>query len=378
MPPPRPATTSDSGDLLRIDGAEGEGGGQILRTSLTCSLLTGRPFELHDIRANRDKPGLRAQHLECVLAAAAISGAKVEGAALHSQYLRFTPGPLRGGDHEFRIQTAGSTSLLLQTVLLPLAFSGEQSSVRLGGGTHQKMAPSFHFLERGFLPGCRRLGVHARASLQRPGYFPRGGGRVLLEVEPLTAKGPLRPLQMLERGDLVECRVITCFSNLPEHVTERATKAAVSAIESLGRKRVGKVATESFDGEPAMDPGGAVLAVARWEHGYAAFESLAARGVPAEDIGRAAGVALVEMVNAGDRTARPTIDEHLADQLLLPCALATGQSEFRAQKVSQHLLTNADVLRRFLPSCRVQVDGELNARNVRVAIDGVGMLRPAG
>ncbi|MGE0434160.1 MAG: RNA 3'-terminal phosphate cyclase [Planctomycetota bacterium] len=365
------ADDATSGYLV-IDGADGEGGGQILRTSLSCALLTGRAFELRDIRARRPNPGLRAQHLECVLASAAVSGAKLDGATLHSRFLRFTPGQVRPGDHEFIIQTAGSTSLLLQTLALPLAFAGGSSSVLAGGGTHQRMAPSFHYLERVFIPACRRLGLDARITMLRPGFFPRGGGRVLLQVEPLDE--PLRAVQLTSRGDALECRVLTCMSHLPDHVASRTADAAREVIGSLGRKRIGKVKHEEIDtGTPAMDPGGAVVACVRWEHGFGAFQSLAERKVRAEDVGKSAGDALVRFVADGKGDERPTVDEYLADQLLLPCALASGVSEYRVQVVSSHLQTNADVLRRFLPACRIEVDGELHDRNVMVRVTGAGV-----
>jgi len=190
--------------VIVIDGAQGEGGGQVLRTALALSLRTGQPFRIENIRAKRAKPGLLRQHLTSVQAACAISGADAEGAALGSMALTFTPGRVRGGDYAFSIGTAGSTTLVLQTVLLPLLLCGEASTVTIEGGTHNPAAPPFEFLKLAFLPLLRRMGGHVELELLRPGFFPRGGGCIRATIEPTSHLGRL---DLEERGKLVARRI---------------------------------------------------------------------------------------------------------------------------------------------------------------------------
>src|SRR5262245_3061068 len=187
-------------DVIEIDGSQGEGGGQVLRSSLALALLTGRPFHLRNVRARRSKPGLQPQHLKSVQAAAEIGQAKVKGASLGSCDLVFEPGPVRGGAYRFDIGTAGATGLVLHTVYLPLALRGEgPSEVTLIGGTHVTHSPSFHFLDATWRPYLERLGLQIGLRLDRPGFYPRGGGCVRAFVQPCPA---LQPLTLLERGPI--------------------------------------------------------------------------------------------------------------------------------------------------------------------------------
>ncbi|MGP1684584.1 MAG: RNA 3'-terminal phosphate cyclase, partial [Giesbergeria sp.] len=185
---------------ITLDGSTGEGGGQILRTGLALSMVTGRPLHIQQIRAKRPKPGLMRQHLACAQAAQAVCGGQAEGAELGSQAMQFTPGAVRSGDYRFQIATAGSCLLVLQTVLPALMLADGESRVQLSGGTHNPMAPPFDFLERAFAPLLRRLGVGLDLQLQRRGFYPAGGGEVAVRITPPAQ--PLAPVDVLERGPL--------------------------------------------------------------------------------------------------------------------------------------------------------------------------------
>src|SRR5688500_7677378 len=186
--------------MLELDGSQGEGGGQVLRTSLALSLITGTPFRIVDIRANRNPPGLRKQHLTAVEAAAQVGDAEVKGAAVGARELTFAPRTVRTGDFRFAIGTAGSCTLVLQTVLPALMLQKERSALILEGGTHNPMAPPFDFLERVYLPLLARLGPQVKLTLDRPGFYPVGGGKLRCEIAPVER---LAGLELLERGPVV-------------------------------------------------------------------------------------------------------------------------------------------------------------------------------
>lgn len=317
--------------MLVIDGSKGEGGGQILRTSLALAIITQRPIRIHDIRAKRDKPGLRRQHLMAVRAAAEISGATVDGDRLASRQIAFVPGPARPGDYTFDIGSAGSTSLVLQTILPPLLVAEGPSSAELIGGTHNPFAPPFDFLERAFLPLINRMGAQVSITLERPGFYPAGGGRMRVEISP----GRLRPIQLLDRGEIVgrSCRAV--ISSLPEHVAQRelATVAARLDLsnECLERRRYER-----------CGPGNAVIIEIESDAVREVFTGFGQRGVPAEKV--ASGVAdEAERYLAAD----VPVGEHLADQLLLPLALAKGGALVTLPPTS-HATTNINTIGEFL------------------------------
>ena len=204
--------------MLRIDGSFGEGGGQILRSSLALSLVTGRPFVIENIRANRKKPGLRRQHLSAVMAAAEVSQAQVEGAAIGSMRLTFRPGTVRPGNYTFDVGSAGSTTLVLQTVLPALLLAEGESNLTLRGGTHNPMAPPFDFLTKSYLPLVNRLGPTVEARLIRPGFYPVGGGEFTVHIQPARQLGRL---ELIDRGEILAHRVRVLLANLPRHIAER-------------------------------------------------------------------------------------------------------------------------------------------------------------
>lgn len=204
--------------MIVIDGSEGEGGGQILRTALSLAMVTGQPFRIDKIRARRSKPGILRQHLTAIQAATAVSGAEVEGAAIGSRELSFTPHRVRAGDYRLAVGTAGSTTLVLQTVLPALIGADAPSTLVLEGGTHNPMAPPFDFLARAFLPVLARLGPKVEVRLERPGFYPAGGGRLSVSVTP---RGKLAPVEILDRGAIAAVRAKALVANLPVSIANR-------------------------------------------------------------------------------------------------------------------------------------------------------------
>lgn len=317
-------------DPLVIDGGQGEGGGQILRTSLSLAVALGRPVRLHHLRRNRSRPGLRPQHLAAVRAAAAVSDAEVQGDAVGSTELLFSPRGLRPGHHEVDVGTAGSASLVIQTVLPPLMRAAEPSSLRVRGGTHNLLAPPFEFLERSFVPMVARLGPAVRVELVRAGLHPRGGGEVLVEIEPAA----LVPFDLLDRGPVDRIVATAIVSHLPGSVATRelavVSRALKVAPEHLVVRKV-----------EALSPGNALVVEVATPHVDAVFTSFGEPGLPAETVAKHA----VEQVEAWLAAGVP-VEAHLADQLLLPLALAGGGS-FRTVAPSSHLRTNAAVITAF-------------------------------
>jgi RNA 3'-terminal phosphate cyclase (ATP) len=321
---------------LQIDGSHGEGGGQILRTSLSLSVLTGQPVEIVHIRAGRSKPGLKAQHLAAVQAAAAISAAQVEGAELGSQRLRFTPlCAAAPGEYHFAIGTAGAATLVAQTVLLPLALASGPSRVTIVGGTHVPFAPTAEYLEHVYLAGLRRRGLQVSLAMPTAGFFPRGGGKIILDIQPSA----LSPALIIERGMLHSITAHIAVSGLPPTVGERGAEAI---RESLGKFK-GILTTEIRD-LPSPGQGGAVTLVAECESSPVGFSAIGERGKRIETVA-AEACAAFEAWNASGATC----DEHLADQLVLPFALTAGESRWSTSQVTDHLRSVLWLLPQFLP-----------------------------
>jgi len=320
--------------VIEVDGAQGEGGGQILRTALSLSLCTGRPFRMHRIRARRAKPGLMRQHLTAVRAAALISDATVDGAEVGSMTLSFAPGAVRPGDYEFAVGTAGSTSLVLQTVLPALFTGGRVCQLRLQGGTHNPHAPPFEFLQKAFLPLIARMGVRIDATLERYGFFPAGGGDIRLRVTPCAR---LTPLHLEVRGALQHTYAEAIVANLPPAIAERELKVVKDQL-GLPEADLRVVANP-----PAHGPGNVLMIVQAYEHLTEVFTGFGERGVRAEVVAERA----VKEARAF-AFSHAAVAEHLADQLLLPMALAGGGS-FTTLPPSSHARTNIDVIGLFLP-----------------------------
>lgn len=319
--------------MRTIDGAQGEGGGQILRTALALSLVTGQPFRLERIRAGRTRPGLLAQHLAAVDAASAVGRAEARGAVLGSEVLEFQPGSVVPGEYHLAVRTAGSATLVLQTILPPLLTAAAPSRLVLEGGTHNPFAPPFDFLAHTFAPAIRRMGPHLELELERPGFFPAGGGRFRARLEPAAR---LSRLDWLDRGAVRRRGARAIVSKLPASVGERELAEV--------RTRLGWTVEESRV-ESVRDPtgpGNALLLEIETEHGTTVFAAFGERGRSAEEVGREVAGAAAAWLRAD-----VPVDEHLADQLLIPMALAGGGS-FRTTRPTLHTTTNAGIIQQFL------------------------------
>lgn len=310
--------------MLIIDGSFGEGGGQIIRSSLALSLVTGTPVAIENIRARRSKPGLRRQHLTAVRAAAEVGRADLSGAALGSTRLVFRPSAICPGRYTFDIGSAGSTTLVLQTVLPALMLGEASSTLELTGGTHNPHAPPFDFLAQVYLPLLNRMGPDVEALLDRPGFYPAGGGRLSVAVTPAER---LHGMELLERGQIVSQRVRALVSNLPRHIAERECR---TIVDEAGWEASCCSVEEVPD---AHGPGNVVMIEISAEHAKELFISYGEPGIRAEQVARCCWNSARHYLNAG-----VPVGEYLADQLLLPMGIAAhrgeGDSAFRTTPIS--------------------------------------------
>lgn len=316
--------------MIQLDGAQGEGGGQILRSALTLAMIGRQPFRIEHIRAKRKKPGLLRQHLTALEAAAAISNARVEGAALGSQSLQFVPQAIRGGDYRFAIGTAGSCTLVLQTVLPALMFADVPSTLHVSGGTHNPAAPPADFLIRAWLPLMRRMGAAVELELSRHGFYPAGGGELRARIEPSR----LAPLELVERGALRAIHADAIVAAVPGSVARRELEVVARAFNGID--------TRIRELPQREGPGNALLVEVVHENVSELFTAFGERGVSAETVADR----VVKQVR-GYLGSGAAVGEHLADQLVLPLALAGG-GRFTTSSRSSHLATNLAVIERFL------------------------------
>lgn len=321
--------------MITIDGSKGEGGGQILRTSLALAMITGQAFRIERIRAGREKPGLLRQHLTAVSAAAAVCGADVAGAAIGSGELTFKPGRVTPGEYRFTVGTAGSATLVLQTVLPALMIADAPSSLTFEGGTHNPFAPPFDFVDRVFLPILRAMGPRVELTLERAGFYPAGGGRFAARVEPV-ARQELVPFRLDARGKTVRHLAHAHVAGLPGEIAKREL-AKVS--ERLGWNGDELSIRQLPD---AWGPGNVLMLEIVSEHVTELFTSIGQRGVTSEGVAEQA----VQEVRDYLKTDAP-VGEHLADQLLIPLALA-GAGRFVTGTPTPHTLTNMETITRFL------------------------------
>jgi RNA 3'-terminal phosphate cyclase (ATP) len=344
--------------VIQIDGGQREGGGQILRTALTLAAVRGVPIQVRAIRAGRRTPGLQAQHLTAVKALAAICGAEVQGASLGSQVLTFVPGPVRPGEYRFDVETAGSTVLVLQAILLPLALAGGASRITLLGGTHVPGSPPAEYVQAVFLPCLVRMGVHASLEILRWGFYPKGGGQLVLDT---GGRAVLLPLALVHRDGPLSVRGVSTVADLPRGIADRQRAHALQRLEAAGQSAVIEV------GEVvASNPGSALFLAAHATGSCGGFSALGARGKRAETVADEAVEALLEF--AGTDAG---CDPHLADQLVVPMALAAGTSRFTTGRLTPHLATALALVQQIL-GCPVQMRGEVGGPG-SVTIEGVGM-----
>lgn len=352
-------------EVVSIDGSQGEGGGQILRSSLALAMLTGKDVEISHIRAGREKPGLMRQHLVAVQAAQQISGARVEGAEIGSSHLRFQPGNVTPGNYTFSIGTAGSATLVFQTVLPPLLVADGPSRLILEGGTHNPWAPPFDFLERAFLPIINRMGPRITARIERYGFYPVGGGRVIVDIEPA---GQLRGFDLLERGRLKSQSGRVLLSG-------QSAGALDSQIAKLVELTGWPLEAITHQKLTLPGPASAILLDVEFAHVREVFIGIGEKKVAFEET---ANRVVSEMTTYQQRQA--PVGEYLADQLLLPLAISAWQSggvdrqrggTYQATEWSLHSRTNVDVVQAFLDvDIRVtpSLGADANASGVQVQV----------
>jgi RNA 3'-terminal phosphate cyclase (ATP) len=319
--------------MVEIDGSRGEGGGQVLRTALSLGCLLKKPFRIYNIRRGRPKPGLMPQHITSVRAAASISGASVSGDVRGSSDLVFEPRDVRPGDYFFDIGTAGSTSLVAQTLLLPLLFCDGPSSLTVKGGTHVPFSPTFHYLSEVFLPILRRLGIEVSSSINSYGFYPKGGGEVSFRIRPCRR---LNGCEFTERGDLVGIRGLSAVANLPLSIAQRQRDASLKGLEGVEAD----IRTEDVE---SIGPGTFVFLRADYGGAICGFSSLGARGKRAEAVGAEAAGEFMEHDRSG-----ACLDAHMADQIAPYLALAEGVSSFTTPRITPHLMTNLHVIENFI------------------------------
>jgi RNA 3'-terminal phosphate cyclase (ATP) len=326
--------------MITIDGSRGEGGGQILRTSLALSLLTGQPFRLQNIRARRSKPGLMRQHLTAVQAASQLSGATCEGDSIGSEELLFKPGEVKAGSYSFAIGTAGSVTLVLQTILPALLTAPAESTITLAGGTHNPFAPPWDFLSETFLPVINRMGPRVETELIRPGFYPAGGGKFEVSIIPAAR---LTSVNIVQRGEIKTRTARAIVANLPRNIADRELQVIRDSL-NWTREELYEEEVHTCNGQ-----GNVLILELESEQVTEVITGFGERGVPAETVA-------TNVVDEAKRylVSGAPVGAHLADQLMLPFALAGGGS-FLTLPLSLHSTTNIDVIRAFL-DIRVSVE----------------------
>ena len=326
--------------MIRIDGSFGEGGGQIVRTALALSCITGKSFEIYNIRKGRKKPGLRPQHLTGVRAAKAISRACGSGDQLDSTKLSFSPGKVRGGEYRFNVSairgSAGAVSLVIQSILPPLALAKEGSTVMIEGGTHVEWSPTFHYLRDVLFPLLSKVGIKTSLEIDRWGWYPGGGGSVCLQIQPAKR---LSPIDITERGKLANITALSAVSNLPIYIAERQRDRALRLLQEKGLDAEIEIVEA-----PSPGKGTLFFMLSEFDNIRAGFSALGAIGKRAEQVAEEASRKLLDFLDA-----EGALDPHLADQIIPYLALAKEPSTITTSKITRHLLTNIWVTGKFLP-----------------------------
>ena len=342
------------GKEIQIDGRYGEGGGQILRTALTLSAILKVPVHVGHIRGNRRKPGLRPQHLVAARALATVTGAKVEGAKIDSNELLFEPGEIRGGNYYFHIGTAGSTGLVIQTLIPVLLFGKIPSQIHITGGTHVPWSPSFHYLKAVFLPALKKMGAEVSFEIDKWGGYPKGGGKIKALIR--DTRG-LKPVHLSNRGKLLNLHILSAVSNLPLSIGERQRDQALKRVEYLGIQP-----DSSIENAPSPGQGTLLFLAAQFEGSIGGFTSLGKKGKRAEEVADDACSQVIKFLDS-----KGVIDIHLADQLVPYMALAGGRSTLITESITEHLLTNIWVVEQFFP-----LKFDIEKETGKIGVDGMG------
>lgn len=337
--------------MITVDGSHGEGGGQILRTSVSLSAILAQPVQIVDIRAGRKQPGLRPQHVQAVKAAGAICNARLEGVEEHSRQLLFEPQTApQAGAYHFTIGTAGSATLLLQTVLVPLALAGAPSQVTVRGGTHVSWSPPFDYVQRVYAPALAPLGYQADLQLVQWGFYPKGGGEIVATIQPRSAETAGPPAWAQPRGPLASLSVLSAAANVGNQVTARQASQAYNRLATAGLPA--QPQTRLLN-PSAAGPGTCVFVLAEYGGGVrAGFTGYGRQGYPAERVADDAVDSFLAFQRSGH-----AVDPRLADQLILPLALSRQPLSYQTSEITQHLLTNAWVVSQFFGQ-RFEISGE--------------------
>lgn len=318
--------------MIVIDGSFGEGGGQILRSSLCLSMITGKAFRIEKIRAGRKKPGLLRQHLTAVKAAAAVCGAEIEGAEAGSMKLSFKPGKVKAGAYEFAVGTAGSGTLVAQTILPALALLGENSELKISGGTHNPFAPPYDFLEKVYLPLLAKAGCGIESRLEKYGFYPAGGGAFSISVKP---SGKLKHLELMERGEVKSRKIRAVSAQLPHEIGK-------NELESASAQLGWEDSCTSLESVASCGPGNILMIELESEHISELFTGFGEQGRSWQKVVSDA----VRQTRQYLAAAVP-VGTYLADQLMLLMAVGEGGS-FRTLELSMHARTNVKVIKSFL------------------------------
>ncbi|MCE4618709.1 MAG: RNA 3'-terminal phosphate cyclase [Desulfurococcales archaeon] len=349
-----------------IDGSMGEGGGQILRTALAISAVTGRPVRVVNIRAKRKNPGLRPQHLTAVKALAMITEARVHGASVGSMELEFWPRTIRGGEYRLDIGTAGSISLVLQALLPALAYADKPVHLWIRGGTDVPMSPTIDYVREVLTRLLSRFGYRFHVTVKRRGHYPRGGGIVEVSID--DPPGGYRPVDLTVRGEIKGIYGRSHAVRLPRHVAERQARSASEVVlKELGIKPEIDVEWYEPGRDPHLGPGSGITLWCLTSNSVLGADSLGARGKPAEKVGREAAVELVE-----DLRTNAAVDRHASDMLPLYMALAGGVSRYTGARLTSHTETVFKLLELIVDGFKAEVEGKMPFKAV---IYGVGLSR---
>lgn len=348
--------------MLKIDGSQGEGGGQILRTALTLSIITRRSIQIENIRARRARPGLMPQHLQAVIAAAQISQAQVDGAELNAQKITFQPRGIFPGHYRFEIGTAGATTLLLQTIFIPLSFAHGKSAIRILGGTHVPWSPPYHMVADHWLTTITKMGYLGQSQLLQAGFYPKGGGELYAEIEPTPA---IVPIHIERRGKLQRITGISAVANLDFGIAQRQKHQAEKRLLERGLRA--EIAIEKL---PSRFQGTMLLLFGHFENSQCCYSALGAVGKPAERVADEAVNGLIEFLDSDG-----ALDQYISDQLILPCLFARGQSLISTSKITNHLLTNIEIIKNFIDT-PISVAGKVGTSGI-ITVPGTDRFMPA-